>query len=66
MAEAGRERRRLAAVASQADHPHARVRCRERVEDLRAAVHAAVVDEEGFVGLTDRLHRRADLGRQDG
>jgi len=63
MAEAGRERRRLAAVAAQPDHPRVRVRYRERLEDLRAAIRAAVVDEEGFVNY--RRHGRADLGRQD-
>ena len=66
VAEAGRERRRLVAVAPQADHPHTMVLCRQSAQDLRAAVRAAVVDVEDFVVLAGRVHGRADLGRQDG
>jgi hypothetical protein len=66
VAEAGRERRRLAAVAAQPDHPHAVILLCQRAQDLRAAIRAAVVHVDGFVGLARRSHRRLDLGRQEG
>ncbi len=61
--ESGRDRGGLAEIATEENHGHLR-RPRKacRLETLRGAVYAAVVDVDNFPGQTLRVHRCDDLG----